>query len=686
MLVSEAEAIIGPKLSAALAGRGYTALTDVQSAILDAELAAHDLRISSKTGSGKTVALGLVVRDLVSSRPEAPEVLVITPTRELAKQVEEELRWLFAPTGATTASVTGGASYRDELRALGQRPSIVVGTPGRLLDHLSRGSLVASGVRAAVLDEADRMLDLGFRDDIETILNGLPEGRRTHLVSATYSHEVRALADRIQQEPRFVAGTPLGEANQDIEHVVHLVQQDERLSAIINLLLATPGAQTLIFARTRADVADLCDALRDAGFLVAMLSGEMDQPERNRALSDFKRGRVDALVATDVAARGIDVSDIARVIHVEAPGDVDAYTHRSGRTGRAGRKGTSSVIATPQNLGKTERLLARARVRFRFEPVPTREQILALRGDRVVDLLLADPNPEDPSPFEPDAALLTLAQRIAEAPQLVRAIGRLLSRANAAGPAEPRDVTPLDRPKRLPAAAREGRLPRERYDRPEHQDRPPRQDRPQHFDQPERPERPRTVPRPPPGSQSFELFRVAWGQAHGADARRLLAMACRRGEIESRDIGAIRIMRTHSTIEVDRRVASQFEHKTRDPDPRDPRATIKRAPLPSSPGHAESPLETRAIPDPRPSEKAAGRAVPTARPSERARAIPAAKPSERRSAPAAKPSEKARPPIVHKHADKPDRQHSPSRAADRPPTRSHTSGKPKFPPKRRPPR
>ena len=203
------------------------------------------------------------------------------------------------------------------------------------------------------------MLDLGFREDIEELLGFAPEGHRTHLVSATFAHDVKALADRVQENPVHIQGTPLGSANEDIEHIIHLVPENERFDALVNLLLATPGGQTLIFARTRADVSELSNALRDAGFVVGMLSGEMDQPERNRALAAFKRGHFDALVATDVAARGIDVDGISHVINFDPPGDCDAYQHRIGRTARAGRGGVGVTLVRNEEA-RDVRIIAEA--------------------------------------------------------------------------------------------------------------------------------------------------------------------------------------------------------------------------------------------------------------------------------------------------------------------------------------
>ncbi|HYO93612.1 MAG TPA: DEAD/DEAH box helicase, partial [Polyangiaceae bacterium] len=428
-------ALLGPELAEAITKKGYTALTPVQEAVLDPALADRDLRISSQTGSGKTLAIGFVLRDVVqqASKPAKgvgrPAGLVVTPTRELAKQVEAELTWLYAGRKVRVTGVTGGASYRDEQRALAAGPSIVVGTPGRLLDHLRRGSIDPSGLAAVVLDEADRMLDLGFRDDLEAILAMAPEEHRTHLVSATFAREVRALADRVQKKAVNVEGTPLGTANTDIDHVIYMVAPSERVNALINILLANPEDQTLVFARTRADVARIADELKDAGFSVSSLSGEMEQAARNRAMSAFKRGDIQALVATDVAARGIDVQDIARVVQVDPPTDADTYTHRSGRTGRAGRKGTSAILVAPSALSRVSQLLRRAAVKFRTESVPTAASIREKREQR----LFAELTDAAEGAKELDGRAAALARRIVEAGEAERALGRLLAQAQGPG-------------------------------------------------------------------------------------------------------------------------------------------------------------------------------------------------------------------------------------------------------------
>jgi ATP-dependent RNA helicase DeaD len=636
----EFASILGPALAGALEQRGFERLTTVQEAVLDPALAGRDLRITSQTGSGKTVAIGLALRELVQAASEnaggkasgaKPCAIVVAPTRELAKQVEEELRWLYAGLRAKVVAVTGGASYLDERRGLASGPALVVGTPGRLLDHLNRRNIDPSEVGAIVLDEADRMLDLGFREDLEAILAFAPEGHRTHLISATFPHYVRALADKVQNDPAHVEGTPLGAANADIDHVVYLVDPYERIDAIVNLLLHHPDEQTLVFARTRADVARIARDLGDFGFAVSSISGEMEQPARNRALADFKNGNLRVLVATDVAARGIDVQDITRVIHAEPPDDPDSYTHRSGRTGRAGRKGQSAVLTSPSGLSKTSLLLKRARVKFRIESIPTPDDIRAAREERIATELLA----EDPEGFTGHSERLwAFAKRLAgegATPEVTRTIARLLLRGNFAGPTEARTLRVFAKPEPERATKKPYRSehPAHRHEHappPYRGKRAPLKDGPRsepgqrdgsrygaepthdgaghhgeaHDGASHRGEarngfhprssaggpradarrgEARTFPHPqvrPPRTGAFVPFRVTWGGEHGADARRLLAMVCRRGEVRGADVGNIRIARAFSTVEIAANVADAFAETVAKPDPRNPRVFIRR--------------------------------------------------------------------------------------------------------------
>jgi ATP-dependent RNA helicase DeaD len=555
---------LDPAFAQALARKGYTQLTSVQQQVLAPALQDRDLRISSQTGSGKTLAIGFVLRQRVFEHqagkagrrkgPAQPSAIVVVPTRELARQVQLELGWLYAHSAARVASVAGGSSYRDEHRSLGANPAIVVGTPGRLLDHLKQGAIETSGVGVVVLDEADQMLDLGFRDELDAILGHMPSERRTHLVSATFPRDVRALADRVQQGAAQVEGTPLGSANTDIDHVVHLIDPRERIAALVNVLLHAPSDQTLVFARTRADVAELSRELQAAGFAAGALSGDMAQAARNQALQAFKTGQLRALVATDVAARGIDVQNIARVVQVDAPPNADTYTHRSGRTGRAGRKGVSVLLIPRSALGRTERTLEQARIRFRLEPVPSAETIRRAQDEQWIAELC---RPETPD----SARLRALVARIHESGELDNVLVRLLARLEQTL-GQPREVTPVSPSgRRAATGANDGRR--------------------------------RSL-----AGRQWERFHVTWGQVYGADARRMVAMLCRRGGIRSSDIGAVRISARVSEVEIAKEVAAEFARAVREPDPRDPRVRI--APLrPETRGGARGHQPVRSPADPR---------------------------------------------------------------------------------------
>ena len=541
--------LVGPALASALAAKGYDTLTAVQEAVLDEALEGRDLRITSQTGSGKTIAIGFAVRDLLDDLtaqyggPARPRVLILAPTRELAKQVAEELAWLYAPLRVRVAAVTGGGGYVDEKRALSSNPAVVVATPGRLRDALERQRIDASTLAAVVLDEADSMLDLGFREDLEAILAMLPVERRSHLVSATFSRDVVTLADRFQRDPVHVQGTRLGEAHADIEHVVHLVESGQRVNALVNLLLSDEDAKSLVFVRTRADVTRIAGELAEAGFVVRTLSGEMEQPERDRALAAFRQGGVQALIATDVAARGIDVRDIARVIQIEPPTDVETYTHRSGRTGRAGKQGTSVLFVTPSHYSAIARGLARAKIRYSLEPIPRPDAIQRAREEKLVAWLAREGDGETIYPHA-----LSIAERIVKSGALVTALARLVVKAGLHGPTKAREVRAIPPPRDDAPAARGPRA---------------------HDGHP-------STPRQPPGGAGWVTFRVTWGGRQGADARRLLAVACRRGNIRGTDVGAIRVEAAYSLIDIAPGVAEAFERDAGRPDPRDPRVHISR--------------------------------------------------------------------------------------------------------------
>ena len=329
-------------LSDALAQQGYDTLTPVQEAVSDPALETTDLLVSAQTGSGKTVGFGLaiapnlLVDSLQFTAASAPLALVIAPTRELALQVKRELAWLYAKAGAVLASCVGGMDMRDERRALARGAHIVVATPGRLRDHIQRGSLDMTALRAVVLDEADEMLDLGFREDLEFILGEAPENRRTLMFSATVPRAIATLAQHYQKQAVRIATASETSQHSDIEYRALSVAMRDSENAIINVLRYYEAPNAIVFCNTRAMVNRLTTRFSNRGFSVVALSGELTQNERTHALQSMRDGRARVCVATDVAARGIDLPNLELVIHAELPTNFETLLHRSGRTGRAG--------------------------------------------------------------------------------------------------------------------------------------------------------------------------------------------------------------------------------------------------------------------------------------------------------------------------------------------------------------
>jgi ATP-dependent RNA helicase DeaD len=545
-------------LAKALESRGFSELTLVQKAVLDPALKGRDLRISSQTGSGKTVAIGFVLAaDLTDldlgpwprKTPARPRILLIAPTRELAAQIAKELSWLYAPLGVRLTVVTGGTNIGGDFRELARGPHVLVGTPGRLLDHVRRESIDLSQLRAAVLDEADEMLDMGFRDELEGILDETPAERHTHMVSATFPREVLALARSYQNSAAHVEGTQVGTANVDITHVGHVVKARDKVGALINILLSTPGERTLVFVRTRAGTAQLAVELGANGFTANALSGDMGQRERTATLEGFRNGAVRVLVATDVAARGLDINNIGQVVHFDLPDNAEAFTHRSGRTGRAGNKGTSYVLVPPSALRRAEYVFRRAAVHAQWRKVPSPDSILAAADQRLVDRF-----GERVAELEPTRRLRWLADKLLEDNDPATVIAALLERSEHAGPCAPRAIR--------------SEVPSERRVRDrDHGDSRTRGDSRSHGPSSER--------RPRRQSGSYTPFHVTWGSEHGASPSRLLAMVCRRGDIRGNQVGAIRIGDRTSLVEVASDVADAFGRAAGRPDPRNAKIRIR---------------------------------------------------------------------------------------------------------------
>ncbi|NGM45791.1 DEAD/DEAH box helicase [Rhodobacter sp. SGA-6-6] len=380
----------GP-LQAALADKGYDRLTPVQEAVLAEGLAGRDLLVSAQTGSGKTVAFGLAIAPEVLGGVDAllpaekPLALVVAPTRELAQQVAREFQWLYAPAGVQLATCVGGMDYRTERRALERGAHVVVGTPGRLRDHIERGSLDLSEARAVVLDEADEMLDLGFAEDLEFILGSAPETRRTLMFSATVPKEIEKLAASFQKDAERVVVQGEAKQHSDIAYQALSVQARDKEHAIFNVLRFHEAATAIVFCKTRANVNHLFARMVNRGFQVVALSGELSQSERMHALQALRDGRARVCIATDVAARGIDLPGLELVIHADLPSNSEVLLHRSGRTGRAGRKGTSVLVVPPAEMRKAQRLLQGAKLVADWGKAPSAEEVQAREDQRLLE-------------------------------------------------------------------------------------------------------------------------------------------------------------------------------------------------------------------------------------------------------------------------------------------------------------
>lgn len=486
-------------LQKALDAKGYETLTPVQEAVTDPNLTGKDLLVSAQTGSGKTLGFGLAIAPGMFGEAEqfeqagAPLALVIAPTRELALQVKRELAWLFAHAGATLASTVGGMDMRDERRALARGAHIVVATPGRLKDHIMRGSIDLSALKAVVLDEADEMLDLGFREDLEFILDESPADRQTLMFSATVPAAIAKLAQNYQKDAVRIATATGEKQHSDIEYRALTVSARDGENAIINVLRFYEAPNAIVFCNTRATVNRMTTRLSNRGFSVVALSGELSQQERTNALQSMRDGRARVCVATDVAARGIDLPNLELVIHAELPTNQDTLLHRSGRTGRAGRKGVSVLVVPPAARKKAQRLLGWAKLTAVWADAPSADEVTAKDDERMMEnsdweAEVADSNRE---------AVDKLVDKYSSE-QLANAFVQMY-REKRSAPEELSDVTA------------------------------------------------------PPQRKAFGpsvWFSLAGGQAVGAEPRRLLPMLCKMGNLSREDVGAIRIHHEASFIEL----------------------------------------------------------------------------------------------------------------------------------------
>lgn len=337
----------------AVEAKGFVTPSPIQAACIPILLKDEkDIIGRAQTGTGKTAAFGLPLIDLLDEENRSPQAIVIAPTRELALQVANEIISFKGKKRLFVAAVYGGANMREQLRDLQKGVQIVVGTPGRIMDHIQRGSLDLSGISHVVLDEADEMLDMGFRDDIESILRSTPENIRMLLFSATMPPEIRDIARKFMGEYEEIAVQKQDVANTSIEQMYYDVYERDKLEALVRIMETQKDFYGIIFCQTKIDTDSVANKLIERGYAAEALHGDVSQHQRERILAKFKKKSINILVATDVAARGIDVNDLTHVINYALPQDPESYVHRIGRTGRAGKKGVAISLISPPDFRK----------------------------------------------------------------------------------------------------------------------------------------------------------------------------------------------------------------------------------------------------------------------------------------------------------------------------------------------
>ncbi|WP_210502118.1 DEAD/DEAH family ATP-dependent RNA helicase [Pantoea ananatis] len=535
-----AELGLNAELLESLNGMGYVKPSPIQAECIPHLLAGRDVLGMAQTGSGKTAAFSLPLLHNIDPTVKAPQILVLAPTRELAVQVAEAVtEFSKHMRGLNVVALYGGQRYDVQLRALRQGPQVVVGTPGRLLDHLKRGTLDLSNLRGLVLDEADEMLRMGFIEDVETIMAQIPEGHQTALFSATMPEAIRRITKRFMKDPQEVRIQSSMTTRPDISQS-YWTAYGRKTDALVRFLEAEDFDAAIIFVRTKNATLEVAEALERSGYNSAALNGDMNQALREQTLERLKDGRLDILIATDVAARGLDVERISLVVNYDIPMDAESYVHRIGRTGRAGRAGRALLF-----VENRERRLLRNIERTMKLTIPEVELPNAeLLGQRRLAKFAAKVQHQlESSDLEQYRALLAKMQPEEEL-DIETLAAALLKMAQGERPL----IVPADAPR---PARREFR---ERDDRRESRDaRGPRESR--DGDRPRRERR---------DVGDMQLYRIEVGRDDGVEVRHIVGAIANEGDISSRYIGNIKLFGTHSTIELPKGMPGDvLQHFTR---------------------------------------------------------------------------------------------------------------------------
>ena len=521
---------------AAVAEVGYETPSPIQAATIPALLAGRDVLGQAQTGTGKTAAFALPLLSRLDTNAKTPQLLVLAPTRELAIQVAEAFqRYASRMPGFHVLPIYGGQSYYPQLQALKRGVQVVVGTPGRVIDHLERGTLDLSGLKALVLDEADEMLRMGFIDDVETVLKKIPEERQVALFSATMPSQIRRIAQTYLRDPAEVTIAAKTTTATNIRQRYWFVSGLHKLDALTRILEAETYDAMIIFARTKQATEELAEKLQARGLAAAAINGDIAQAQREKTIQQLKDGKLDILVATDVAARGLDVERISHVLNYDIPYDTESYVHRIGRTGRAGRSGEAILFVSPREKNMLRAIERATRQPIQEMALPSVEAVNDVRVakflSRIADTLALD---------ESSGGELTLYRELVEryerehnvpAVEIAAALAKLLQGDT------PLLLAPERKREALPAGERTPRPERSEY--AERTPREPRDARP-------RKEFPARLP-PEPG---METFRIEVGHMHGVKPGNIVGAIANEAELDSKHIGRIDIHDDHSILDL----------------------------------------------------------------------------------------------------------------------------------------
>ena len=386
------ESNLSPEIIKAVGELGYESPTEIQKQTIPFILSdIRDLIALAQTGTGKTAAFSLPILDMIDDTSRKIQLLVLAPTRELALQIAKDIKnyTKYLPNVKTTA-VYGGSSITDQIRNLREKPQIIVGTPGRVIDLINRKALDFSQIHWLVLDEADEMLSMGFKDDLETILSETPETKQTLLFSATMNKEVERISKNYLTNPHRISVGSINAVKKNIKHEYYVVNYRQKKEALKRLIDANPNQYSIIFCRTKMETQDVADFLMQNGYAADALHGDLSQAQRDTVMKKFRLKNIDILVATDVAARGLDVNSLTHVIHYSLPDDPEVFVHRSGRTGRAGKDGISMALIKPEETRKLNQIKGQTKIEIVEKQIPKGEDIIKAQVAGVFEQLFTE--------------------------------------------------------------------------------------------------------------------------------------------------------------------------------------------------------------------------------------------------------------------------------------------------------